>query len=396
MVCFKRQMLNRFGISRSWLLLTGLFGAAGLSPLASQEVPSVTPTRIFTVKSNAVTDNYIPDRAVTLKMLQKVAMAWSGSDEADPSLVWKKFLQPDDVIGIQVFSSPGPMVGSSPILVECLIQEILAAGFQSEQLVIWDRFESDLKHAGFGDLARRYGVRLAGARDVGYDPQVYYESSLPGRLIWGDLDFGKDKDPSSLNEAKRSYVSKLLTQQITRIIQVMPLMNHNSAEISGNLLNLAFSSCDNMIRFEGERDMIEVAVPEILGLQVPPDLIRLSAADQAKFKEIGFVRPLADRIALCITDALICQYRGEKRAFLHYSTTLNEIWIGSDPVAMDVHGVETIHRERYFASLPKETVDRNKITSGWTEPRWRLFTNATLLQLGQWNPDEQEIVQVDF
>ncbi len=363
----------------------------GLQQGDSQEVAGTRKSRIFRVQSDAATDKFLPSASVTLSMLQKGLLAWADKSEKT-SAVWNDVLDPEDVIGIHVYSAPGPIAGASPVLVENLVKELIAVGYGPDQLIIWDKYASDLRRAGFGKIARKYGVRLEGARDVGYDPNVYYESSLPGQLIWGDLEFQSDYYANS--GGKRSYVSKLLTQEVTRIIQVMPLMNHNSVEISGNLFNLAMSSCDNMIRFEGERDLLEVAIPEILGIQASPDRVRLSKADQKKFEEIGFVRPLSDKVALCIMDALNCQYRGESKALLHYSSTLNEIWVGSDPVAMDVHGVEIIYRERRLASgVDSADFDAN---ADFRVPRWRLYNNAALLELGQGAPEDYQLIQVPF
>lgn len=383
-------------IHQSWpmhLLAWGVLGSAFFG--AAQESAPEKSTRIVRVHSGAATDTFLADQGVALRMTQKSVMAWTGMP--DMKSAWASVLDPDDVIGIQVYSTPGPIVGTTPVIVEALIREILDAGFKPDQLVIWDKYETDLRRAGFGSLSRKFGVRLAGARDVGYDPNVYYESSLPGQLIWGDLEFGNDQRLKS--GGRRSYVSKLLTRDITRIIQVMPLMNHNSVEIAGNLMNLAFSACDNMTRFEGEPELMEVAVPEIVGLQAEAKHVRLSEKDRKKYEGLGYVRPLADRVALCVMDALICQYRGETEALLHYSSTLNEIWVSADPVALDVHGVEIIHRQRRLSDVAKRRESNEDLSSLGDDkklPRWRLFQNAALLELGEWDQGKLRVEQVPF
>jgi hypothetical protein len=47
---------------------------------------------------------------------------------------------------------------------------------------------------------------------------------------------------------RRSFVSKLLTQDITKLINVTPMLNHNSAGVTGHLYSLAFGSVDNVYR----------------------------------------------------------------------------------------------------------------------------------------------------
>jgi hypothetical protein len=73
---------------------------------------------------------------------------------------------------------------------------------------------------------------------------------------------------------------------------------------------------------------------------------------------------------------------------LHYSSTLNEIWVSSDPVALDVHGVEIIHRQRRLSDVAKRRESNEDLSSPGDDkklPRWRLFQNASLLELGEWD-----------
>ena len=50
-------------------------------------------------------------------------------------------------------------------------------------------------------------------------------------------------------------------------------------------------------------------------------------------------------MVLNITDALIGQYQGEQMSLLHYSTQLNQIWFGKDPVALDAWGMHELDGE---------------------------------------------------
>jgi hypothetical protein len=79
---------------------------------------------------------------------------------------------------------------------------------------------------------------------------------------------------------------------------------------------------------------------------------------------------LRDRLVLAITDAMLCQYQGEERQLLHYSTVLDQLWFGVDPVAMDVLAVEVIERERKQHGLAGKSADRI------------LYENCSLLELG--------------
>jgi hypothetical protein len=73
-------------------------------------------------------------------------------------------------------------------------------------------------------------------------------------------------------------------------------------------------------------------------------------------------------VVLNIVDALICQYRGEERTLLHYSTALNQLWFGTDPVALDVLGL---------SELAVYNTDRKPSKS-----LQAIYDNAALLELG--------------
>jgi hypothetical protein len=118
-------------------------------------------------------------------------------------------------------------------------------------------------------------------------------------------------------------VTKLVSKEITKIISVSPLLNHNTAGVSGNICSLALGSIDNSLRFEGDLTKLATALPEIYALPA-----------------------LGDHVALNIVDALVCQYQGEQFGFLHYSVALNQLRFSTDPVALDVLSIQELEKQR--------------------------------------------------
>ena len=268
---------------------------------------------------------------------------------------WRSLVATQEVVGIKVFSAPGPNSGTRPAVVAAVVEGLLAAGLPPKQIVVWDRQLADLRVAGFGDLSDRYGIRVAGSAQAGWDEKVFYHPDSPilGNLVFGDLEFGKKGD----GVGRKSFVSKLVSQDITKIINVTPLLNHNEAGVSGNLYSLATGSVDNVIRFESSQDALATAIPEIYSLAA-----------------------LSDHVVLNITDALICQYEGGERGLLHYSATLNELRFSRDPVALDILSIQELTRQRQRAHAPA------------VRPNLKLYSNAALVQLGV---DDLKRIQVD-
>jgi hypothetical protein len=328
-----------------------MFAACHLHAAALFPLTGSTSARVVLVQDAAATDAFEANPDVINAMVTRGIFRLTG--KTNLALAWRTVLSTNgtvpsnEVVGIKVYSAPGPHSGTRPAVAAAVVQGLLAAGIPSNNIIVWDKQAFDLRLAGFFDLARRYGIRVASSADAGYDEKSAYETSLIGNLVWGDLEFGKKGE----GVGRRSFVSKLVSQQITKIINITPLLNNNVAGVSGNLFSLAMGSVDNVVRFESDRDRMAMAVPEIYALPV-----------------------LSDHVVLNITDALLCQYEGSERSLLHYSAALNQLRFSHDPVALDVLSLKELERQRQSASAPE------------VNPNIDLYNNAALLELGVSDP----------
>jgi hypothetical protein len=263
--------------------------------------------------------------------------------KATATEAWLSIVTAQDVVGIKVYSTPGRHSGTRPVVAAAVAQGLIAAGLPSTNIIIWDRHEGDLRAAGYFELEQELGIRVAASSRAGWDDTNYYQTSLIGNLVFGDLEFGQAGD----GIGKKSHVSKLVTREITKIINLTPLLNHNAAGVCGSLYSLTLGSVDNTLRFEGDPGRLASAVPEIYALPA-----------------------FYDRVVLNIVDALICQYEGGQRGLLHYSVVLDQLRFSRDPVALDVLSIKELDRQRRNARAPN------------VRPNLELYRNATLLELG--------------
>jgi len=267
---------------------------------------------------------------------------------------WRSLVSTQDVIGIKVFSTAGMLSGTRPAVVAAAIHGLLDAGVPPQHIVIWDKHEDNLRAAGFFKLGAQLGVRVAGCVEAGYDPTNFYQpdTAIIGNLVYGDLEFGKKGE----GVGRKSFVSMLVSRQITKIISIAPLLNQENAGVCGHLYGLAMGSVDNTRRFADDPGRLAVAVPEIYALPV-----------------------LGDRVVLNITDALIGQYEGGSHGLLHYSSVLNQLWFSRDPVALDTLAIKELDRERRALDAPE------------FKPNLGLYANADLLQLGVNDPAKIQV-----
>lgn len=335
-------------------LVAGIFlpvPAVGAETAAEQGPPQSAV--VFTVHDPAAVEAFGARPTRVRSMLDRGVMALTG--QASVETAWRALVSSNDVVGLKVYSLPGPYSGTRPAVVGGVIEGLLAAGMRPTNIVIWDRHLSSLRQAGYHRIAEQYGVRIAGAIQSGYDRDTHYENPVLGNLVWGDVEFGQTGDVLG----RKSFVSNLVSRQLTKHIVIAPLLNHTAAGVSGTLMSLALGSVDNVARFENHPERLAVAVPEIYAL---PEL--------------------SDRVALCIVDALLCQYEGNDKVRLHASVTLNELRFSLDPVALDVLSIQEIERQRAFANVPR------------SKPNQELYTNAALLELGVADPKNIQVKPV--
>ena len=270
---------------------------------------------------------------------------------------WRSLVRTNDTVGIKVFSQPGPLSGTRPAVVAAMVHGLLAAGLPPANIIIWDKHADDLRAAGFFKLGAQLGVRVAGAVEAGYDETNFYlpDSPIVGSLVWGDSEFGQKGD----GRGKKSFVSRLVSRQLTKIISVAPLLNENDAGLCGHFFSLTLGSVDNTRRFEGDADRLAVALPEIYALPC-----------------------VGDRVVLNVTDALLGQYQGGPASFLQYATVLDQLWLSRDPVALDTLALKELARQRKKFDIPPPKLN------------YQLYTNAVLLQLGLNDPSRIQIEKV--
>lgn len=343
-------------LEKALLPLAFLFGLCchASGPQSNAEAGPLAPrSQVVVVEDSRATEAFKPKNDVVREMVDRGITHLIGTD--NPSSAWLTLVNTQDVVGIKVYSDPGPNSGTRPAVARAVAAGLIQAGLPPGQIIIWDRKLVTLRKAGFFRIAEDLGVQVAGSTDAGYDETVFYDRPLLGKLVWGDAEFGKEGDAIG----RKSYVSTLVTQRITKIINITPVMNHNTAGVTGNLFSLALGSVDNISRFESNGDELAVAIPELYAMPA-----------------------IGDRVVLNISDALICQYEGEERSLLHYAVPLNQLRFSRDPVALDVLSIREIERQRSNAE------------SAASKPGMAIYENAAALELGKADPKDIQVIYV--
>jgi uncharacterized protein (DUF362 family) len=156
---------------------------------------------------------------------------------------------------------------------------------------------------------------------------------VTGKLIWGDLDFRSDRGMVTLESDQEqtsdvSHFAKILSSEVTKIINVPVMSDSATNGIAGCLYNVTLPNIDNWRRFaQGSR----------YGSAGIADLYRNPMISQ--------------KVVLNIMDGLIAEYAGGPQSQPNYAVHHATIFASKDPVAIDAMAVRQIEEWRVKARL---------------------------------------------
>ncbi|MCX6974041.1 MAG: hypothetical protein NTZ94_07000, partial [Verrucomicrobia bacterium] len=156
---------------------------------------------------------------------------------------------------------------------------LIAAGVPPSNIIVWDRNLEDLLAAGFSRESHLYQLRWVDPV-TGYDRKSQVTAPVLGRLIWGDSGFGnrtstRMEDILSSGEqlSSSSYFSKVLSKDVTKVINVPALSDSFLTGVNGALANMTLPNLDNWRRFTrdpafGDPYLAEIYADEMISGKV--------------------------------------------------------------------------------------------------------------------------------
>ncbi len=136
------------------------------------------------------------------------------TEKATAEQAWASIFSPKDVVGIKV-NCLG--LATHPVVVDAIVAGLRMADVSPEKILIWDRFDVELSHAGFRINKSGNGVRCYGTDTAGYGSG--YESQI--------------EDVGQVG----TCFSRIVSRTVTTLISVPVLKDHNLAGASLGMKN---------------------------------------------------------------------------------------------------------------------------------------------------------------
>jgi|WetSurMetagenome_2_1015567.scaffolds.fasta_scaffold04217_6 hypothetical protein len=303
-------------------------------PRSASSMPGVYPGRVVSVTdSRAVADNVIAEQVV-YDMLARSMMALTGEKKLKKA--WLRFVSRKDRIGLKVNPVAGKSLSTSIEITKAIIRQLEESGIKRSQLTIWDRRNFDLKEAGFTP-DNFPGINIAGTEYID-EKGLYYDAD---GILYGEKRIDKNWSyhadiegeydsytiPYMINGGKDSYFSRIVTQDLDKIINV-PILKNAGNTVTLALKNLAYGTVSNTGRLH--------------------QIWHESCA------EVNAFAPLRDKVVLNIVDGIKGCFNGGPGANPQFFFNFNTIIAGSDPVAVDRVGYEMVLNKRIAEGIQKE------------------------------------------
>lgn len=298
-------------------------------------MPGLYPGLVAVVKNTrSVKDNAIVEQEV-YDMIARSMLELTGEKKLKKA--WRKFVSPGERIGLKVNPVAGKSLSTSHEVVRAVIAQLEESGIKRSQLTIWDRREFELTDVGF--TAENYpGIRIVGTEQMdkdglyyGKDGKLYGEHMIDRDwYYWADVEGEYDEYtmPYMVNGGKYSYYTKIVTQDLDKIINI-PILKNAGMTVTLALKNLAFGSVSNTGRLHAK-------------------LWNETCAQVCAFA------PVRDKVVLNIVDGIKGCFNGGPGANPQFFCDYHTIMAGTDPVAVDRIGYDIVLAKRIAEGLQKE------------------------------------------
>ena len=300
------------------------------SGLAQGPQPVPTPSIVYAVHDPDAIRDYKTKPRVVREMVNRLVLA--ATSQPDVAKAWATLVSPDDKIGIKISAAGGELFTTHHDVVDAIVDGLVAAGHPRNSIIVWDRSLGGIKDAGYRSGINGYQLKAIGPRN-GYDPKATFSAPLMGKLIWGDFDYRSDKEIVMLSDTENtsnvSHFSKILSSEVTKIINVPVMSISETNGIAGCIYNATIPNFDNWRRFaQGSRFGAE-SLAEI------------------------YSNPLiAKKVVFNLMDGLLAQYAGGPQPQPNYALHHATLYASKDPVALDAIALRNLEQWRARASLP--------------------------------------------
>lgn len=301
------------------------------SALGQGPQPASTPSIVYAVHDPDAIGDYKTNPRVVREMVNRLVLVATG--QPDVARAWASLVSPSDRVGIKISAAGGELFTTHHDVVNAIVDGLVAAGHSRAGIIVWDRSLGGIKEAGYRAGTDGYQLKAIAPRN-GYNPKAILSAPLIGNLVWGDLDYRSDEGKIPLlsdteNTSNISHFSKIISTEVTKIINVPVMSSSEMNGIAGCIYNVTIPNIDNWRRFAQRSRFGAESLAEIYSDPV-----------------------IAKKVAFNLMDGLVAQYAGGPQSQPNYAVHHATLYASKDPVALDAVALRRLEQWRARVSLP--------------------------------------------
>jgi len=299
----ERALINRRDAIK--LGAAAVAGAVALGPVSSLAAaegagpPEATaartgPGHVVEAHKPGMRGASFPDPGAAREAVERAVTTLAG--ERDQAAAWRRFIRPDDRVGIKINVLGGRISCTTKEIVDPIVEGVRLAGVPDDNIMIFDQF----------------GGNMRGAR--------YQWQEKPGKLRVINHDvLGYEAHLVTCEGGGRGKLAKTLTWT-TAIINVPCLKDHDLAGITCAMKNMVFGCVER---------------PPMMHQQIHTAMPHFYALEQIR-----------GRVRLIICDGSFCLFDGGPKHNPKAFVSHDRVYATTDPVAMDAVCLEVVEGYR--------------------------------------------------
>jgi hypothetical protein len=277
-----------------------------------------------------------------------------------------------DLVGIKVSPVAGASLCSDALVLRQILDGLAQAGVAARDVVVFNRYKEEFLAAGI-DKWLPEGVRWTAPSERyddfqldmgGYDGDHFMEMALikPGENA-NDVHF------------RRSYVSKVVTKDINKFINLPVLKHHQSAGVTVCLKNMSHGIVNNVNRshLTPTSNACGVFIPSAVSLPA-----------------------IREKATLQICDGVKASYHGGPSFKPQFVWEHKTMYFATDPVALDKTGLKAIDARRAKAGMEPVATSKPDKFSTYLNCQVEHIEFAGMLGLGEFDDAKIDVRRVNL
>ncbi|MDQ3197683.1 MAG: DUF362 domain-containing protein [Verrucomicrobiota bacterium] len=309
-------------------LLAGV--GSTVTALAQALPPEPTPSIVYRAHNDRAIRDFKANPELVRRMTNALVLAVT--HQPDIASAWRSLVRPNDRVGIKISAAGGELFTTHREIVNTIVDGLVAAGHSRRDIIVWDKSLGGIREAGY---LGNEGYQLKSIPPhEGYDPKATISAPFLGNLIWGDFEYLTNGGQIPLlseteNTSSVSHLSKIVANEVTKIINLPVLSDSVRNGVAGCLYNVTIPNLDNWRRFG-----------------IPPDFGATSIPEIYTDPHIG------PKVVLNLMDGLQAQYAGGPASQPGYSFPFATLYASKDPVAIDATALRQLEAWRKKRRVP--------------------------------------------